>query len=675
MRPYHAFAFLLIALTIPCFPAPAQVPGELPPLYAAAADADLGADVAARLAALADAPVPADAELAVLFEHRAMQLGMEGLDQRLDGAVVLLPPHAGGLEHRVPLPWKAEVNEASAWIRRADGTVTRLADADIARESAPLSGSPVLVVAVPDAAPGDVVGWSAAFTSQGISVRALHPSREHFVAESTYRLITPDVVSYGMVIERPTPGDIVQTLASAKGRPNDQAALFRNLPPLGETPFGRPDALQPVLNVTALGNYVEQMGKWFVIETWQPFAQFVDGAVQAFTTDAPVTASVARQAVKDDDTDRIKLLKLQRLVSRQIATIPTTDFGDPAERADEVLEREAATARAKCLLLLSMARQIGLDVDLVLARDHRLGPLDDARPTLAQFTDTLVRLKGDEPLYLTHDDRYPADALPFHLLGAPAASAAPGALETVQRAFMDMAMNNKPAPDFGAEPPLTLFRLPGDPAAAPLSSLTESVVWDDAGGAAVNLEAVGESDLFLDHRGRTPAAELMRRHLAAAFPALALEPGETAAGRPKSAATAMHVVVRGPASGDAGVPAAQGDAWTLPAAAVFGAPTAAGWPAGPGAPYHAFGEVATVRTWSHPLPAGWKTVRLPAPLELRNDVLVYRAEVTAADGVLTVTRTATFRPGHLEGDRTGPLRALLEKVRDFESAPLRLEKE
>lgn len=669
MRTIMSAALLLLSLASAALPVAARTPGELPTPLSSLDDAALAADVATRLEALAAAAVPPGADLAVLFERRAMELSMQGLVTRYDGAVVLLPGHAAGLEYRVPLPFEAEVGETAAWVRRADGAVVRLPEP--LHEAAPLSGSPVLVLADPDAAPGDVVGWSASFTSEPFSMRVIHPSRMHFVLESVVRLITPEQVHYGMMIRNPSPGDGVSPVGSALGQDYDQLARFTELAPLDGGPFARPDVLRPALMLTGMGNYAEPMARWFLMDSWEPLAGLIAGMADAFATDAPVAASVARQAVADDDSDRVKLLKLQRLASRQLATIPEDDFAAPAEPADAALARKAATPRLKTMVLYAMARALDLDVDLVLARDNRLGPLNDAMPSLAQFTDVLVSLAGDPPLFLAADDRYPAGTLPAHLHGAPAVAAVPGAADIVQKTMMKMALSNAAAPDWGDAPPLRRFYLPGDPA-APRYRLTEALTWEDGGRATARLESVGESGLFLDYRAKTPPAELLAAHLAAAYPARAFTPGKVAAGKPKSSEESMHVVVRGPVSGDAGVPAPAGDVWTLPAEAVFGAPTAAEWEAG--GPFHVDGERTLVRSWSHPLPDGWRDVQPVETPRLGTGEMDYSAVVSAAGGVLKVTRTVTYRPCDLPAADTGRLAAALARVRAFETSPLELRK-
>lgn len=666
MRTIMSAALLVLTLASTALPVAARTPGELPAPLSSLDDATLAADIASRLEALAAAAVPPGADLAVLFERRAMELSMQGLATRYDGAVTLLPGHAGGLEYRVPLPFEAEVGEAAAWVRRADGTVVRLPEPP--REAAPLSGSPVLVLADPDAAPGDVVGWSASFTSEPFSMRVVHPSREHFVLESVVRLITPEQAHYGLLVLNPSPGDGLVAVGGALGRDYDQLARFTELPPLDDGPFDRPEVLRPALMLTGMGSYAEPMERWFLMDTWEPLAGTIAGTADAFATDAPVAASVARQAVADDDSDRVKLLKLQRLVSRQLATIPHDDFANPSELTDAALARKAASPRLKTFVLYAMARALDLDVDLVLARDNRLGPLDDAMPSLAQFTDVLVSLAGDPPLFLTADDRYPAGTLPAHLHGAPAVAAVPGAAEIVQKAMMKMAMSNAAEPDWGDSSPLRRFFLPGNPA-APRYRLTEALTWEGDGQATARLESVGESDLFLDYRAKTPPAELLATHLAAAYPGRAFTPGKVAAGKPKSSEESMHVIVRGPVSGDAGVPDPAGDAWTLPADAVFGAPTAADWDDGP---FHVDGERTLVRSWSHPLPDGWEDVQPVETPRVGTAEVDYSAVVSAAGGVLKVTRTVTYRPCDLGAADTGRLAAALGRVRAFETAPLEL---
>ncbi|MCB1150192.1 hypothetical protein KDK88_01495, partial [bacterium] len=109
-----------------------------------------------------------------------------------------------------------------------------------------------------------------------------------------------------------------------------------------------------------------------------------------------------------------------------------------------------------------------------------------------------------------------------------------------------------------------------------------------------------------------------------------------------------------------------------PAAAVFGAPTAAAWREG--GPFHVDGPLVLTRTWSHPLPDGWSGVRPVTVPRVTNDVLDYRAQVSAADGLLTVTRTVTFRPQHRMAKDAAVVAGALERVRAFESAPLTLER-
>jgi len=665
MRSNAIVPLLVLALASLAFPAAARTPGELPALYSSLDDAALNAAIAPRLAGAA----PAGADRSLLFERLAMELTVNGLAMRFDGAVILHAGAAGGLERRVPLPFEGELGATGAWIRHADGTVTRLGEP--AREEAPLSGSPVLVVSAPDARAGDVVGWSAAVSIDGLNMRVLHPTRDLFVHESEIRMIVPPAVHYGLAILNGTAGDAVIAVGTEFGKAFDQAAVFTDLPADAEGPFATPTVLQPALLVTAMGQYAEPMQRWFMMDSWLPLAGYVAGIQRAFTENAPVSASVAKQAVRDDDTDRVKILKLQRLLARQIATIPPGDFAAPSELSDDALERKAATSRQKAMMLLTMASSLGLDVDLVLARDTRLGPLDDAMPSLAQFTDTLVRLNGAEPLYLTDDDRYPAGTLPHHLWGATAVAAAEGAAETVQKVMMK-AMMAGATPEWGDAQPLERLVLPGDPD-APMGTVTEALAWDAQGAGEARLESLGDTPVFQAYRARTAAQTLLNDALAQGYPDLGLTAASAAAGKPKTSTEELHVIVKGPVSGQAGVPAAEGGTWVLPAAAVFGAPTAAAWREG--GPFHVDGPQVLTRTWSHPLPDGWSGVKPVTTPRVTNDVLDYRAQVSAADGVLTVTRTVTFRPQHRMAKDAAVVAGALERVRAFESAPLTVEKQ
>ena len=93
-----------------------------------------------------------------------------------------------------------------------------------------------------------------------------------------------------------------------------------------------------------------------------------------------------------------------------------------------------------------------------------------------------------------------------------------------------------------------------------------------------------------------------------------------------------------------------------------------------GGPFHVDGPLVLTRTWSHPLPDGWSGVRPVTVPRVTNDVLDYRAQVSAADGLLTVTRTVTFRPQHRMAKDAAVVAGALERVRAFESAPLTLER-
>ncbi len=656
--------FVMIALLAVSVAAMAA-PGVMPKLFASHDDAAMVDDLAMQLA---DVSLADGEKLVYLFDRQVFSYGQEGTTEHRDIAVLV--GENGAVEQVLPLFWKSVTTEILVWSLRADGTLVRHDPAGVLRETDEVSGRVSLVLTDPDAATGDVFGYSVASTFKSpVSMRTVHIAREHRVIKRHVRVITPEMMTTRLSIRNGTPGDLVQVVRKSHGQPTDSYADFTNIPASIDVPYGRPEVQrEPLLNIELRGQYFAPADLWILSDSWDAVGVMVDGMAQGITTEMVLTTSIAKKAIGDTTDDRLKFRKLQRFIGKQMTLLPDTDDGGPGSTPDDILERRAGDRNELTMVLYAMARALDLNVTLVLARDRRDGPLDDAFPSATQFTDMLVRLNGDVPLYLTYDHRYPAGVLPFHLMGAPAAIAVEGAAEGAQKAYMDAVINKKPKVDFGPTPLLTLFALPGNPLVDERSRFTETVTFDDDGGAKLSLTAIGDTDLYLDYRKGPDANARLGEYAARRFDGAAVSGCK--AGKPKSATNPMHLVMYGAAEFTPAIPVADGEVWTLPAEVVFGSVTADGWNPDDGHVFHVDGNHSVTKTWKHPLPKGWKKIQKIEPLTIATSEMVFTATVEVEDKQLIVSRTVEFRCCDLEPGQSRQFVTALNQVREYESAPL-----
>jgi hypothetical protein len=666
MRSLIPFRSVFVMITLLAVSGAAMAaPGVMPKLYASNDDAAIVNDLASQLA---DVALVDGEKLVFLFDRQVFSYGQEGTTEHRD--IAILVGQGGGAEQVLPLAWDSETTEILVWSLRADGTLVRHDPASVQRETDEVSGRVSLILADPDAATGDVFGYSVASTFKNpVSMRTVHIAREHRVIKRHVRAITPEMMTTRLSIRNSTPGDLVQVLRKSHGQPTDSSADFTNIPASIEVPYGRPAVQrEPLLDIELRGQYIAPADLWFLSDSWDAVGVMVDGMATGITTEMTLTTSIAKKAIGDATDERLKFRKLQRFIGKQMTLLPDSDDGGPGSTPDDILERRAGDHNELTMVLYAMAKAVDLNVTLVLARDRREGPLDDAFPSAYQFTDMLVRLNGEVPLYLTHDNRYPAGVLPFRLMGAPAATAVAGAAEGAQKAYMDAVINKKPKVDFGPIPLLTLFALPGNPLVDERSRFTETVTFNKDGGAKLSLTAIGETDLYLEYRNSPDADARLGEYATRRF-------GDTTvsgckAGKPKSATNPMHLVMYGAAEFTSVIPDAEGETWTIPAEVVFGSVTADGWSLADGHVFHVDGNHSVTRTWKHPLPKGWKKVQKIEPLTIAASEMVFTATVEVEDKQLIVSRTVEFRSCDLEPEQSRQFVAALSQVREYENAPL-----
>ncbi len=199
----------------------------------------------------------------------------------------------------------------------------------------------------------------------------------------------------------PRDGWSLKTIEEREGMPVDERLTLVDV--TAPSAPGAWDDL-PVLLISPRAGWNDMAKMWFEPTSWNEIAVGLSGMRAELEKKLPDYAAKAA-AVVGGETDPAARMQLLHDWAQATYTVESPFARDRRDgELSTLLTADRARAGDLSMLVYAMARSLGVELEIFMARRSDLGYLKQGTPDMRQFTDIIMRLPGDQPLYY-----YPGD--------------------------------------------------------------------------------------------------------------------------------------------------------------------------------------------------------------------------------------------------------------------------
>lgn len=570
-------------------------------------------------------------------------------------------------------PPRSRIDGAGTWVLR-DGQVLRGGKGDVNVVQGDGSAPTEVVMSVAGVRDGDVVGFTVRRakdrTYPGLTMML---AGDHPVRLQRVRVRTDGAVAYHILGRNLVPGSFdVQVLERKRGTESHTVAEIRDIAVAPRGPYAPPAmASSPLVSISWRGELDPMIGRWRFLGSWSEAAVWIKSVLDDLVADDKELKRTAASLVARETDAGGRLRALHEFVRREMVLVEDWQTGAEWRTAGEVLAARNASQFEAGVLLYAFALSADLRVRPVLARSADWGPINDRNPGLEQFSDLLVEDLSTPGTYLAPGRRDCAGGkLPADLIGATAMILAPD-IEERERALVEDVFSNSNK-DIGQmvaeyqqraarEPWQTTFQLPGR--VDQIRGYVQETLTGTAGSDTFAIRIVVKEGVGCREGDDDDPEATVGRLVEEAHPdAIALDGALVG---DDGALTGRIVLAVG---------APGGEIWPLDPTPVFGRRFLADWGGVAAGAFHIAVSGSEALTWRLKLPPGWRLATMPPELNESHERFRAKARILVVGDELVVWREREYRRGVTAGSGLAEMDAAIRRVRDYEAAPIILER-